>query len=123
MNYPSGAACPCAPCKAKELKRCERYILDELPIDGKIDKELVAEFRRLVSSDGALTFTEKLIELAAFSASTSRQQRELVHRVALEAREWALEDFGEAADYVEELDGVIAATEPVAILVELVRTA
>jgi len=106
------SACSCAPCAAKELERCESYILDNKRIDAKIARHLGEEFRRLVSIDPELTFTERLMELDAFSASTPSQQRELVHRFAVVAREGQLEMFMAAGDELDELDELIAATEP-----------
>lgn len=119
--------CACGPCVARELEVHEWYIIEHTPVSEKIDRRCVDEFRRLVSIAPELSFTEKMMELAAFSASTAAQQRELVHRFALDAREGALEAFGAAVDELDELDALIAATEPqpvpLARVIDLARSA
>ena len=119
--------CFCGPCIARELETHEWYIIEHTPIDAKIDGYHVEEFRRLVSIAPDLTFAEKMVELEAFSASTAAQQRELIHRFALDARESAVEMCIAASSELDELDDLIGATEPQSIplaqVVALVRSA
>jgi hypothetical protein len=106
------ATCDCAPCTERELQARQWYIIEHTPIDGKIGRDLVDEFRRLVSIASHLTFTEQMMELDAFSASTAEQQRELLHRFAVDEREGAIEACIAANSELDELDAIIAATEP-----------
>jgi uncharacterized LabA/DUF88 family protein len=100
---PYDADCTCAPCKTHQLEERMNYVLDHLPIDGKIHPRDVSEFRRLVSINRELTFTEKLMELDAFSALTAAEQRDLVYKVAVGAMSMMEE---EATDLGSEMLGL-----------------
>lgn len=104
---PYDASCTCTPCKAHQLEERMNYVLDHLPIDGKIHPRDVSEFRRLVSINRELTFTEKLMELDAFSASTAAEQRDLAYKVAVDALSTIEEEATELGSDMQELDDFI----------------
>jgi hypothetical protein len=119
---PYDPECNCKPCREFELQRHMNYVLDHLPITGKIEARYVDEFRRLVSIDRELTFTERLMELDAFSASTASHQRELVHRYAVAAHEAQMEECVALGSELSELESIIEETEPLVVPLELART-
>ena len=100
---PYEANCPCTPCKVHQLEERMNYVLEHLPIDSKIHPSDAREFRRLVSSNRELTFTEKLMELDAFSGSSAAEQRDLVYKTAIGAMTMMEE---EATDLGSEMLGM-----------------